>query len=212
MRPDRTRGGGFVVLVLVAAIAPAWSAPPELDNLLARLPPGPQAQLQEHWQQWSAWSPQQREAYTRRANEWDALPREVRASRRERYQAWQALPPLEQANVRAAGAQFATMPVERQQAWRAQFEAMDRSQRRGWLLGPVLGVDYAALQPLLAQVPEQEHEPLMQALRSMTPQQRSDLGVLAQRTPPAQREALRRGLLAAGIEGRAEWLWRQLQH
>jgi hypothetical protein len=68
------------------------------------------------------------------------------------------------------------------------------------------------LQPLLAQVPASEHEPLLRTLRAMTSQQRRELGVLAQRTPPARREALRRDLMATSADARGDWLWRQLQH
>lgn len=206
------RNRRFVVIALLASVASAAATPPELRDVMAKLPPAVHAQLQRQAQQWEAWSPQQREDYTRRAAQWDALPRSERDAIRERYQAWRALPAQEQVRIQAAAAQLATLPPEQQQAWRAQFDALDRSERRGWLLGPTMGGDYAMLQPLLAQVPEQEHAALMQALRTMTAQQRRDLGVLAQRTPPTRREALRRGLLSASADSRGDWLWQQMQH
>ncbi|MGO4221279.1 DUF3106 domain-containing protein [Lysobacter sp. TAF61] len=212
MRRREGRLPGLLALSLALVIASAWSAPSELLDVMARLPPAAHAQLQRQWQQWSGWSPQQRGDFRQRAKDWDALPRAERDARRERYQAWRALPASEQVSIQAATTQLAAMPSERQQAWRAQFDALDRSERRGWLLGPSLGVDYAMLQPLLAQVPAAEHAALMQALRTMSPQQRIDLGVLAQRTPPTRRDELRRGLLAAGPQGRGDWLWQQMQH
>jgi hypothetical protein len=215
-RSDRRYLSGTVLaLTLLMAIASAWSAPPDppdLRDVMAKLPPAAQAQLRRQWQQWEAWSAPQRAHYTQRAAKWDALPRAERDARRERYLAWRALPATEQVRIQAAAAQLASMPVEQQRAWRAQFDALDRSDRRGWLLGPAVGTDYAMLQPLLAQVPAQEHAALMQALRTMTAQQRRDLGVLAQRTPPTRRDALRSGLLAAGEVGRGDWLWQQMQH
>lgn len=206
------RNRGLLALAMLLAIASARATPPDLRDAMAKLPPAAHAQLQRQSQQWGAWSPQQREDYSRRVAQWDALPRNERDATRERYQAWRALPAQEQVRIQAAAAQLATMPAEQQRAWRAQFDALDRSERRGWLLGPTIGGDYVMLQPLLAQVPEQEHAALLQALRTMTAQQRRDLGVLAQRTPPTRREALRRGLLAAGADGRDDWLWQQLQH
>lgn len=212
MRPDRRqlRRMLFVTLSLVAAVAA--STPPQLRELIERLPPTAQASLHRNAGQWTAWSPAQRDDFRRRAAQWDALPRAERDDRRERYLAWQALPAGERGQVQAAAVQYAAMTPDLQHAWRAQFDALDRSERRGWLLGPALGADYATLQPLLAQVPEAEHGPLLRMLRAMTPQQRRDLGVLAQRTPPAQREALRRDLLATNASDRGDWLWRQLQH
>jgi hypothetical protein len=45
----------------------------------------------------------------------------------------------------------------------------------------------------------------------MTPTERADLAVLAQRTPPQQRDALRRGLLSTSDANRAVWLQAQLE-
>ncbi|HEY0504734.1 MAG TPA: DUF3106 domain-containing protein [Lysobacter sp.] len=199
-------------LVLCAMAAAAGSTPPPLAGLIERLPPSAQAPLRRNVAQWTAWSPAQRDEFRQRVAQWDGLPRAERDERRERYLAWQALPADERAQVRNAAARYATMTPDLQHGWRAQFDALDRSDRRAWLLGPALGADYAMLQPLLAQVPEAEHEPLLRTLRAMTPQQRRDLGVLAQRTPPTRREALRRDLLATTAADRGDWLWRQLQH
>ncbi|MFC3550638.1 DUF3106 domain-containing protein [Lysobacter cavernae] len=214
MRRSERRRTATLGLALGCALAvlPAYSAPPaELLQSLARLPPAAHAALQRQLLQWNAWTPQQHAAYAQRAAAWDALPRAERDTRRERFLAWQALPAAERARVQDATAWYAALPPQLQQAWRAQFDALDRSQRRGWLLGPELGADYAVLQPLLAQVPAEQHAPLLQALRAMTPTQRADLGVLVQRTPPQRREALRSGLLAAYPGHLGDWLWQQLQ-
>ena len=98
----------------------------------------------------------------------------------------------------------------RHQALRQQFLQLDGSTRRGWLLGPALGADYAALQPLLAQVPVLERESLLQVLRTMSPLQRRELAVLAQRTPPQQRPQLRRDLLSTAQVNRSAWLRQRL--
>jgi len=210
--PHDMRRGRWMLLALAMVAAVAGSTPPELADLLQRLPPATQAALRANAQRWDAYSPEQQKAFRERAAQWDALPRAGRDERRERYLAWEALAPDERAQAQAAAAQYAAMPPDQQAAWRAQFDAMDRSDRRGWLLGPSLGADYAVLQPLLAQVPEADRAALMRTLRSMTPQQRRELGVLAQRTPPDARAALRRELVSVSAQERGDWLWRRLQH
>ena len=202
----------WMLLSLAMIAAVAGSTPPELADLLERLPPATQATLRANAQRWDAWSPAEQKLFRERAAQWDALPRAERDERRERWLAWQALSPGERAQAQSAAVQYASMPPDLQGAWRAQFNAMDRSERRGWLLGPTLGADYAILQPLLAQVPEAEHAAMLRTLRSMTPQQRRDLGVLAQRTPPDARAALRRELVSVSAQERGDWLWRRLQH
>ena len=211
MRRDLSRRRGLL-FALTLATATAFATPPELKDLLERLPPAAQASVRENARRWDGFPPAEQAAFRQRAAQWDALPRAERDQRRERYQAWQALSPGERAQAQAAAAQYAAMAPDVQAAWRAQFEAMDRSERRGWLFGPSLGADYVALQPLLAQVPEAEHAALLRTLRSMTPQQRRDLGVLAQRTPPAARAELRRELVSVSASERGDWLWRRLQH
>ena len=93
---------------------------------------------------------------------------------------------------------------------RAQFDALDASQRRGWRLGPTLGADYEKLQPLLAYVPPAQRLPLLASLRAMTAEQRAELAVLAQRTPPQDRQALRAELLAQPGAQLESWLQRKL--
>ncbi|WP_181902809.1 DUF3106 domain-containing protein [Lysobacter soli] len=211
MRRNASRSRWMLLsLAMIAAVAGSTS--PELADLLERLPPATQATLRANAQRWDAWSPAEQKLFRERAAQWDALPRAERDERRERWLAWQALSPGERALAQSAAVQYASMPPDLQGAWRAQFNAMDRSERRGWLLGPTLGADYAILQPLLAQVPEAEHAAMLRTLRSMTPQQRRDLGVLAQRTPPDARAALRRELVSVSAQERGDWLWRRLQH
>jgi len=211
MRRDLTRRRWALLAWMLVATG-AGSTPPEFDDLLPRLPPAAQETLRENARRWDALPPAEQKAFRERVAQWDALAGADRAARRERYLAWQALTPHERGQAQAAAAQYAAMPPDLQAAWRAQFDAMDRSERRGWLFGPSLGADYATLQPLLAQVPESEHAALLRTLRSMTSQQRRELGVLVQRTPPGGRAALRRELVSVSAQERGDWLWRRLQH
>lgn len=202
-----------LTLLLVALAGPAAQAlPPDLDQALARLPADAQARLRANGGRWDGWNEDQRREFGRRAAQWGELSPAQRGERRERYQAWQALSGEERAQLQAAAARFAALPPEQQQALRARFEAIDRSERRGWLLGPSLGADYPALQPLLAQLPQAQHAAMLAALRGLSAQQRKDLAVLVQRTQPQDRERLRAGLLGASAAQRGAWLQDALLH
>lgn len=192
--------------VAAAAWLPARALPPELERSLSKLPPPVRARIEANGRRWDGWDEAQRREFAQRAAQWNQLDAAERGVRRERYLAWQALSADERAQSQAAAARLAALPPEQQQALRAQFDALDRSERRGWLLGPALGADYPALQPLLAQLPPEQHAAMLTALRGLTAAQRKDLAVLAQRTPPQERERLRAGLLAAPPAQRGAWL------
>ena len=215
-RADRRRGhpaGLGLVAGLVVLAGLVQATPPVLKDFEAILPllqPPVRAQLQRRAAQWSGWSGAERARFTARTAAWDALPRAARDRQREEHAAWQSLPSQERAAVRSAAARFSALPPQQQQALRGQFELLDRSEQRGWLLGPVLGADYPALQPLLAQVPAEQHAPLLQVLRALSPAQRADVAVLARRTPPHERAQLRRELLSTAADGREQWLWDRL--
>lgn len=199
----------LALCMLGAAVASAIAAPPGLGDFKRVMPllqPAERSRLQQRAATWRSWSAHERAAHAARTKAWDALPVAERGERRERYVAWQALPGGERARIERAREAFAAMDPAQREVLRAQFAALDGSVRRGWRLGPSLGADYAALQPLLAQVPAEQHEPLLRVLRAMEPRQRIDLAALAQRTPPDQRAALRRELLSTSAANRDAWL------
>ena len=210
--PKRVVWALALVLATAAALAaPAGAAPPdEVAKLLPRLQPDARADLQRRSARWSGWSAVERASFQQRLHAWDALPRAERDATRERYLAWQALPAAERASVAAATTRYLALPAAQQQSLRERFEALDGSERRGWMLGPVLGGDYPTLQPLLAQVPAAEHAPLLRALRAMTPSQREDLAVLVQRSAPQDRAQLRSELAALEPGRLGDWLWERL--
>lgn len=197
---DRSR---WLCVLLMAMVGVAIAAP-------ALLPASAQAEMQERAARLQAMTPDQRSSFLLRLAAWDALPRGEREDRRARYQAWLELVANERSALRGIAAEVATFPVERQQALRAEFETLDVSQRHGWRLGQALGADYAKLHPLFAYVPADQRQPLLAMLRGMDAQQRADLAVLAQRTPPQDREALRKELLAIPAPRRSAWLQEQL--
>ncbi len=173
--------------------------------------PDAQALLRERQLRLQALTPEQRAVFEQRLSAWEALPRTVREGRRARYRAWRSLDAAERAQLRASAARIAMFPPERVQALRAQFDALNETQRRGWRLGTALGADYPQLHPLLAYVPERQRETLLAALRAMNTQQRADLAVLSQRTPPQARQTLRVSLLAIPPAQRGVWLQRKLR-
>ncbi len=142
----------------------------------------------------------------RLATAWDALPPQQRVERRARYVAWRSLTASERAQLRAIAVQVAGFDRAREQALRAQFEALDQNMQRAWRLGPHLGAHYDALQPLLAYVPAEQRQALLVMLRSMPAEQHADLARLTQRTPPQERQALRKDLLALPAQQRGLWL------
>lgn len=196
----------LALLVLVAG-----AALPQSRELLQRLPPDLREQLQQRQAQWAGWSAQEREAFAQRVDDWEQRDPQARAREREHYAAWQALDSIDRELVQAARARHAALAPAAQARLRETFEALDAHVRRGWLLGPRLGADYPALQPLLAQVPADQRAPLLQVLREMTPPQRTDLAVLLQRTPAEERDALRRGLLSTSEANRGAWLRLRLE-
>lgn len=202
---------GTLALLLSASLAHA--APPVLRDFQAVLPqlqPQQRALLQQRAEQWAGWDARQQAAFAARAAAWDALPPAQRVARREEYAAWRMLPAGERGQLRRAAQDWQALPPDRQQALRRQFEALDESERRGWLLGPSLGAHYVDLHPLLAQLPEAEHAPLLEVLRALSPQQRADVGVLVRRTPPQERAGLRRELLSTAAHNREQWIWQRL--
>ncbi|UYK73400.1 hypothetical protein NG828_03425 [Xanthomonas sacchari] len=125
---------------------------------------------------------------------------------RARQAAWDALPAAAQARLRQVATAFAGLPIEQQHSLHAQFAEMDALERHGWLLGPELGAEFWALQPLLGYVPEGQRQALLGLLRGLPADQREHLALLSQRTPPQDRAALRRDLLAQGADSRGAWL------
>lgn len=198
--------GTGLALVMFAVAA----MPPQLAQRMDHLPAAIQQVLRAHDTAWTALAPSQQDDVRRQMAAWDALPEPVRRDRREHWQAWRALPADQRLQVQAAAVAFAALPPQRQLVWRAAFVQADAGERHGWLLGPALGADFVALQPLLMQVPAGLRDPLLRTLRDMTPAQRADLAVLAQRTPPQQREALQRALVTTSAVNRAGWLQSRL--
>lgn len=200
----------MVIACLPLVTAAAQRLPPSLQASAELLPPAQRARLLERQARLDALPPAERASLRRRVAAWDALPFAQRRARRDAWSAWQALPPAERASLRAAASAFAVLPADMQQSLRARFDALDASEREGWRLGPVLGADYPRLHALIAQVPAHQREPLLAALRAMTPGERADLAVLAQRTPPQARDELRIALLSTAVHNRAAWLRRQV--
>jgi hypothetical protein len=191
-------------------IPPGTTLPATAEAAIARLPAALQPDLRRQAQAWFAWTPTQRAAFVQHAVEWGKHDPAERARLREAYAAWQRLDAVAVVAIVAAAMHFNTLSPIDQSRLQAQFELQDAIAQRGWLLGPAIGADYPRLQPLLAQLPEAQHAPMLRALRRMTAGERADLAVLAQRVPPQGREELVRMLLSTSDDNRAAWLHARL--
>lgn len=138
-------------------------------------------------------------------------PAELR-QRRADYAAWQALPDSERERVREAAARFTALPAAQQQHLREQFEAQDKAFRDGWRLGPQIGLLFPKLEGLFGFVPAEQREASLAVLRQLSPAQLTQLSLVAQRTPPQDRDTVRSAFLAVPAAERDSWLKRQAGH
>ena len=207
----RRRGLATIVLACLLALIAQAQVPPDFRRVVALMQPLQRERLQAQSRQWSAWSRDERRAFGQRAREWEARPLFERRARRETWRAWEQLSAAERIRLREEAARLARLPPAERDALRARFAALDLTSQRGWMLGPALGADYIRLQPLLAQAPVEVHDGLLRTLRLMSPLQRADLAVLVQRTPPAERDRLRRELVSTSDANRAAWLQLSLE-
>jgi hypothetical protein len=168
------------------------------DNAAAPAPAPavPDAYAPQPLPAFDALSSAQRAQLQQRAAADGAMPGAGRGALRERWEAWQRMPAAERSAVRRALAAFAALPAGAQAPLRDAFATQPGDLQRGWLLGPTLGAHWPRLEPLLQQVPAEEREPLLARLRAMDAAALDALGMLAQRTPPQAREALRRQVIA----------------
>jgi hypothetical protein len=131
---------------------------------------------------------------------------------RSRYAAWQALPEPERARVREAARRIAALPPAQQQTLRERFAEQDQRFRDGWLLGPQLGQLFPKLQGLFGYVPAEQREPALAILRQLSTDQLAQLTLVAQRTPPQEREQVRAQFLALAPGARDAWLKQNVGH
>ncbi|WP_313440711.1 DUF3106 domain-containing protein [Stenotrophomonas sp.] len=129
--------------------------------------------------------------------------------RRADYATWKSLPEGERERIRQAAARFAALPAAQQQHLREQFQAQDQAFRDGWRLGPQLGMEFPKLHGLFGLVPPEQREAALAALRQLSAAQLTQLTLVAQRTPPQQRDAVRSAFLAVPAAERDAWLKRQ---
>ncbi|HEU4812728.1 MAG TPA: DUF3106 domain-containing protein [Xanthomonadaceae bacterium] len=157
-------------------------------------------------QAWEQMTEAERAQFQQRLDAWDALPHAEAGAQRERYVALQALDGVDLALLRQTRSRLQALTAVTRDDLRDRFGELSVTEQRGWLLGPRVGADMAALSPLLLQVPEEQRVPLLDMLRVMTPEERADLAVLAYRTPPQERNALRLALLETTDDNRSAWL------
>ncbi|HHA2973931.1 TPA: DUF3106 domain-containing protein [Stenotrophomonas maltophilia] len=137
------------------------------------------------------------------------LDAQQQRQRRADYDTWRALPEGERERVRQAAVRFNALPADQQQRLRQQFQAQDQAFREGWRLGPQLGLEFPKLHGLFGFVPPEQREAALAVLRQLSPAQLAQLTLVAQRTPPQERDAVRSAFLAVPAAERDSWLKRQ---
>ncbi len=137
------------------------------------------------------------------------LDAQQQRQRRADYATWRALPEGERERVRQAAARFNALPADQQQRLRQQFQAQDQAFREGWRLGPQLGLEFPKLHGLFGFVPPEQREAALAVLGQLSPAQLAQLTLVAQRTPPQERDAVRSAFLAVPAAERDSWLKRQ---
>ncbi|MFA6986428.1 MAG: DUF3106 domain-containing protein [Arenimonas sp.] len=159
---------------------------------------------------WRSRTPTQRGQLRHRLRQWNQQTAPDRARLRTPFLAWQGLSSFDRQRLRAAAARFDAMAPAEQQALRDQFAALPADTQRLWWLGPMLGQELAPIASLFAFMPEAERPELLLALRTLGAEARGDLVLLAPRLNEAQRQTLRRELLAAAPGQRAALIHRRL--
>jgi hypothetical protein len=201
------------------AVAPAsyTDLPPAEQALLesARsawpaLEPTTRSALLRNAGDWSARTPAERIALRERLEQWDQQAPATRAKRRTPFLAWQRLSAGDRQRAANAAARLAQLPATEQQSLREQFAAVPADAQALWWMGPALGQELAPIAALFAFMPEADRPALLAALRGLDPASRADLALLAPRLSEAKRQALRRDLLRAPPESRAELIRERL--
>lgn len=141
---------------------------------------------------------------------WEQMRPEQQRERRAQYAAWRAMSETERQRVRQGAERFAALPPAKQKELRDQFNAQDQAFRDGWRLGPLLGEHFSRLQGMFGYVPENQRDATLAMLRQLTPAQVSQLTLVAQRTPPQQRDTVRTEFLSVAPAQRDAWLARQV--
>lgn len=134
-----------------------------------------------------------------------AHPAQLRELRSQQAQ-WQALPESERSRIREAARRLAALPADQQQSLRATFAAQDARFRDGWRLGPTLGAQFPKLEGLFGFLPVEQRDTALSVLRQLTADQLAQLTLIAQRTPPQERDTVRAAFLALAPADRDHWL------
>jgi hypothetical protein len=188
------------------------------------LEPKLQQVLKPYAEEWETLDPITRERLTRGAERWLELSNQERTRAADRLKWWRTLPPERQAQIRASLKSFRALPPEQQQRIRQafqrfqnlsperraelieRFQRMNPSERDAFLLGAQARGNGIPWRELWGPIPRDEQRPLIAMTQSLTMAQKRKLAALVGRTPAAEREALRRRLLAMGFAERAAYL------
>ena len=210
-RVRRADRGGLVVLLALLLATTAVALPPSCATVCRNCRRPLQHTLLARDAQWQAMTPAQQQALRQRIAAWDAMPP---AQRRERRDALAGV----------AGAAAGGSPAGSRRRHRVRGAGRCRAAARcarnsrnsmpatttAGCSGPRWAAVRAGCSRCCCRCRRRSACRCWTALRALTPAQRADLGVLAQRTPPLQRDALRRAAVVHRAVNRGGWLQSQL--
>jgi len=198
--------------VLAQSTQPFASLQPEIQRTLSpfqqewdTFDAATQQRMLRGAERWAGMSSSDRAAAAKRMTWWRALPEARQAEIRRSFESFKALPPTEQQRIRQAFKRFKNLPPERRAELMQRFERMNTAEREAFMLGAQgrAGIPWRELWGPISRADVRE---TIAMTRSLEPRQRQRLAELAGQTAVADRDALRRRVIAMSFAERAAFL------
>jgi Protein of unknown function (DUF3106) len=209
----------LLLLVLGSAhaqtVQPFSQLAPEMQRVLmpfekewATLDAPTQQRLIRGAERWIGMSTDQRTQAAKRLAWWRSLPPQRQAQIRQSLAEFKNLPPEQQQRIRQTFNRFKNLPPEQRAALMERFQRMSASEREAFMLGARAngGIPW---RQLWGAIPREEIRPTIAMTMSLSPALRQRLAQLVERTPMAERSALRQRLVAMGFAEREAFLQAQ---
>lgn len=157
-------------------------------------------------ERWVGMSSEQRAQAAKRMGWWRSLPPERQAQIRQRFEEFKNLPAEQQQRIRQTFNRFKNLPPEQRAALLERFQSMSPSEREAFMLGARAGNGGIPWRQLWGPIPRDEIRPTIAMTMALEPALRQRLAQLVERTPQADRGALRQRLIAMGFAEREAFL------
>ena len=157
-------------------------------------------------ERWNQLSTEERAAAAKRMAWWRSLPAERQAQIRRSFESFKALPPDQQRRIRQTFKRFQNLPIEQRLALLKRFEGMSDSEREAFMLGARAKGAGIPWRQLWGPIPRDEIRALVAMTQGLDQPLKLKLAELLKRTPEAERQGLRKRLLAMGFAEREAFL------